>query len=170
MPSLPRTRRRSAKSFQLVHLGEQAVQADLARIGLQLTQHPAATSAFVPLADAPAYRVVPGLELSGALTVSCFAVADEIEAQDDHEHRYGRHPRARRPRRYPSPRLTLFRDRSSGAGCSFPRSSSRATHPPTLWLRTASGELGLPGLDGALGHQMRTRQLRSARCHGTEKP
>jgi len=33
------------------------------------------------LADAPAYRVVPGFELSGALTVSCFAVADEIEAQ-----------------------------------------------------------------------------------------
>ena len=33
------------------------------------------------LADAPAYRVVPGFELSGALAVSCFAVADEIEAQ-----------------------------------------------------------------------------------------
>lgn len=33
------------------------------------------------LAEAPAYRVVPGFEVSGALTVSCFAVADEIEAQ-----------------------------------------------------------------------------------------
>lgn len=33
------------------------------------------------LADAPAYRVVPGFERSGALTVSCFAVADDIEAQ-----------------------------------------------------------------------------------------
>ena len=33
------------------------------------------------LADAPAHRVVPGFERSGALTVSCFAVADEIEAQ-----------------------------------------------------------------------------------------
>ncbi|MDA8331748.1 MAG: hypothetical protein M0027_11225 [Candidatus Dormibacteraeota bacterium] len=33
------------------------------------------------LADAPAYRVVPGFERSGALTVSCFAVADEVEAQ-----------------------------------------------------------------------------------------
>lgn len=33
------------------------------------------------LANAPAYRVVPGFERSGALTVSCFAVADEIEAQ-----------------------------------------------------------------------------------------
>lgn len=33
------------------------------------------------LADAPAYRVVPGFERSGALTVSCFAVADEIEAR-----------------------------------------------------------------------------------------
>ena len=33
------------------------------------------------LANAPAYRVVPGFEQSGALTVSCFAVVDEIEAQ-----------------------------------------------------------------------------------------
>ncbi len=33
------------------------------------------------LANAPAYRAVPGFERSGALTVSCFAVADEIEAQ-----------------------------------------------------------------------------------------
>ncbi|MHB8246113.1 MAG: hypothetical protein ACYDGN_12320 [Acidimicrobiales bacterium] len=33
------------------------------------------------LADAPAYRIVPGFERSGALTVSCFAVADEVEAQ-----------------------------------------------------------------------------------------
>lgn len=33
------------------------------------------------LADAPAYRVVPGYERSGAVTVSCFAVADEVEAQ-----------------------------------------------------------------------------------------
>jgi hypothetical protein len=33
------------------------------------------------LADAPAYRVVPGFEPSGAVTVSCFAVADDLEAQ-----------------------------------------------------------------------------------------
>ncbi len=33
------------------------------------------------LANAPAYRVIPGSERSGALTVSCFAVANEIEAQ-----------------------------------------------------------------------------------------
>jgi len=33
------------------------------------------------LADAPAYRVVPGFEQSGAVSISCFAVADEIEAQ-----------------------------------------------------------------------------------------
>jgi hypothetical protein len=33
------------------------------------------------LANAPAYRVIPGFERSGALTVSCFAVANEIEAQ-----------------------------------------------------------------------------------------
>src|SRR5438552_166441 len=33
------------------------------------------------LADAPAYRVVPGFEGTGAVSISCFAVADEIEAQ-----------------------------------------------------------------------------------------
>jgi hypothetical protein len=33
------------------------------------------------LAEAPAYRVVPGFEPSGAVSVSCFAVADEIEAR-----------------------------------------------------------------------------------------
>jgi hypothetical protein len=33
------------------------------------------------LAFAPIYRVVPGFEPSGALTLSCFAVADELEAQ-----------------------------------------------------------------------------------------
>jgi hypothetical protein len=33
------------------------------------------------LANAPSYRVIPGFEQSGALTVSCFAVANEIEAQ-----------------------------------------------------------------------------------------
>jgi hypothetical protein len=33
------------------------------------------------LANAPAYRVIPGFEQSGVLRVSCFAVADEIEAQ-----------------------------------------------------------------------------------------
>jgi hypothetical protein len=33
------------------------------------------------LAGAPAYRVVPGYEQTGALAISCFAVADEIEAQ-----------------------------------------------------------------------------------------
>lgn len=33
------------------------------------------------LADAPAYRVLPGFERAGAVAVSCFAVADDIEAQ-----------------------------------------------------------------------------------------
>jgi hypothetical protein len=33
------------------------------------------------LAFAPAYRVVPGFGETGALTVSCFAVANELEAQ-----------------------------------------------------------------------------------------
>lgn len=35
------------------------------------------------LADAPAYRVVSGFELSGAVIISCFTVADEIETQVD---------------------------------------------------------------------------------------
>jgi hypothetical protein len=33
------------------------------------------------LAEAPAYRAVPGFEASGAVSVSCFAVADDTEAQ-----------------------------------------------------------------------------------------
>jgi hypothetical protein len=33
------------------------------------------------LAFAPAYRVVPGFEQSGAVTVSCFQVRDDVEAQ-----------------------------------------------------------------------------------------
>lgn len=33
------------------------------------------------LADAPAYRAVPGFERSGAVAVSCFAVADEADAR-----------------------------------------------------------------------------------------
>ena len=33
------------------------------------------------LADAPAYRAVAGFEQSGAVSISCFAVADEVEAQ-----------------------------------------------------------------------------------------
>ncbi|MHB1500614.1 MAG: hypothetical protein ACYCYK_05520 [Candidatus Dormibacteria bacterium] len=41
----------------------------------------AANALNLALAHAPAYRVVPGYERSGALTVSCFAVADESEAQ-----------------------------------------------------------------------------------------
>jgi len=40
-----------------------------------------ADASKLALADAPASRVVPGFELSGALSVSCFAVADESEAQ-----------------------------------------------------------------------------------------
>ena len=33
------------------------------------------------LAYAPAYRVVPGFEQSGAVTVSCFQVRDDVEAR-----------------------------------------------------------------------------------------
>ncbi|MDA8073137.1 MAG: hypothetical protein M0Z40_10105 [Actinomycetota bacterium] len=40
-----------------------------------------ADASKLALADAPASRVVPGFELSGALSVSCFAVAEEIEAR-----------------------------------------------------------------------------------------
>ena len=40
-----------------------------------------ADASKLALADAPASHVVPGFELSGALSVSCFAVSEEIEAQ-----------------------------------------------------------------------------------------
>lgn len=33
------------------------------------------------LADAPAYRTVPGFELTGAVAVSCFLVATDLDAQ-----------------------------------------------------------------------------------------
>lgn len=33
------------------------------------------------LAFAPAYRALPGLESTGAVTVSCFEVSDEVEAE-----------------------------------------------------------------------------------------
>lgn len=117
------------------------------------------TALKLALANAPAYRAVPGFERSGALAISCFAVADEIDAGvvvrntrwsvyglarvadlralgcqviatdvfdgdellplskrhvdllvcacPGHRHRSGRHPRARRSRLRPRPRLNL---------------------------------------------------------------
>ncbi|MDA8303242.1 MAG: hypothetical protein M0005_17285 [Actinomycetota bacterium] len=49
---------------------------------LRMTQDSDVVNALkLALANAPAYRVIPGFERSGALSVNSFAVADEIEAQ-----------------------------------------------------------------------------------------